>query len=273
MEAESAQGAGQAAEAVFIRQMKRRRTRLGLSQSELADRVAELGGNLYQQTIAKIEAGKRAVRLSEADTLAHALGVTVAEMLTDIGDDQEESHPRLVALHARLEQDLYRLEAELNETQRARDAATSKAVTLEAKRKEIKDQLAATREAVKRTHPVGGPRSLPQFKEGDRDVNASTLQTYKAITELRAAVREAREAAGLTLDDMREETGLSVEVLEEMEQGRKSIHMDSRTAPEWITKMARAAGIDPDPLLAKYRGLYSTDEEAGQAAWQEITPD
>ncbi|MFE3125287.1 helix-turn-helix domain-containing protein [Streptomyces hydrogenans] len=63
--------------------MRRRRAELGLSQAELADRVSALGGSMYQQTIAKIESGQRAVRLTEADVIAKALNTGVAEMLSD----------------------------------------------------------------------------------------------------------------------------------------------------------------------------------------------
>lgn len=84
-------GAGRMAEDMFVRQMKRLRAARGLSQAELAERVAKLGGNLYQQTIAKIESGQRAVRLQEADLIAQALRSSVSEMLsTAIGDDESD---------------------------------------------------------------------------------------------------------------------------------------------------------------------------------------
>ncbi|MFD5111477.1 helix-turn-helix domain-containing protein [Streptomyces sp. NPDC058391] len=82
MENEELAEAGRTAESTFLRQMKHRRIALGMSQAELAERVSALGGALYQQTIAKLESGQRALRMSEADVLAAALGVTVQDMLT-----------------------------------------------------------------------------------------------------------------------------------------------------------------------------------------------
>lgn len=108
--------AGHMAEDVFVRQMKRRRTALGLSQAQLANRITDLGGSLYQQTIAKIEAGQRAVRLQEADLIAQALRSTVSEMLAlSIGDP--ESSPETM--------DIDELIAQLKALQRRRDAYTS----------------------------------------------------------------------------------------------------------------------------------------------------
>ncbi|MFG2855665.1 helix-turn-helix transcriptional regulator [Streptomyces mirabilis] len=77
------ESAGRMAEDIFVRQMKRRRRALGLSQAELAERVSRKGGSLYQQTIAKIESGLRRVQLQEADLIAEALDASVAEMLTE----------------------------------------------------------------------------------------------------------------------------------------------------------------------------------------------
>ncbi|MCI3272117.1 helix-turn-helix transcriptional regulator [Streptomyces cylindrosporus] len=82
-------GAGHMAEDIFVRQMKRLRVAQGLSQAELADRVGELGGSLYQQTIAKIESGQRALRLQEADLIAKALRSSVSEMLAAAIDKAE----------------------------------------------------------------------------------------------------------------------------------------------------------------------------------------
>ncbi|MEU6098413.1 helix-turn-helix transcriptional regulator [Streptomyces sp. NPDC047079] len=119
MDADELEEAGRVAEDVFVLQMRRRRAALGLSQAELADRVSKLGGSLYQQTIAKIESGSRAVRLQEADLIAQALGATVSEMLTSsIGDptsspekmDIEELIARVKAAQRRREEMRRRLD-------------------------------------------------------------------------------------------------------------------------------------------------------------------
>ncbi|MFF1321476.1 helix-turn-helix transcriptional regulator [Streptomyces chartreusis] len=109
-------GAGHMAEDIFVRQMKRLRAAHGLSQSELADRVTELGGSLYQQTIAKIESGQRAVRLQEADLIAKALRSSVSEMLAaaiDKADADPEANPETM--------DIESLLARVQAAQRRRD--------------------------------------------------------------------------------------------------------------------------------------------------------
>lgn len=98
-------GAGHMAEDIFVRQMKRLRAAHGLSQAELADRVRDLGGNLYQQTVAKIEAGQRAVRLQEADLIAQALRSSVSEMLAaaiEKADEDPEANPETMDIESLL---------------------------------------------------------------------------------------------------------------------------------------------------------------------------
>ncbi|MFJ5893827.1 helix-turn-helix transcriptional regulator [Streptomyces californicus] len=92
MEDEELQEAGRSAESSFINMMRWRRAGLGISQTELAERVVQLGGKMYQQTIAKIESGQRAVRLDEAEYIAQALETTVAKMLSS-AIDREEPKP------------------------------------------------------------------------------------------------------------------------------------------------------------------------------------
>lgn len=124
--------AGRMAEDIFVRQMKRLRTAHGLSQAELADRVRELGGNLYQQTIAKIESGQRAVRLQEADLIAHALRSSVSEMLAaaiEKAEEDPEANPETMdieSLLARVKAAQRRREglaANLREARRAEEEA------------------------------------------------------------------------------------------------------------------------------------------------------
>lgn len=98
-------GAGHMAEDIFVRQMKRLRASHGLSQSELADRVQGLGGNLYQQTVAKIESGQRALRLQEADLIAKALRSSVSEMLAaaiEKAEEDPEANPETMDIESLL---------------------------------------------------------------------------------------------------------------------------------------------------------------------------
>lgn len=64
----------------FRRNVKDRRERQGLSQGDIAEAVTELGLPMLQQTVYRIEAGSRAVRLEEAAAVAEVLGNTVVEL-------------------------------------------------------------------------------------------------------------------------------------------------------------------------------------------------
>ena len=62
----------------FAANLKAARERAGLSQRQLAERMAEAGHPMPQQTINRIESGTRKVRgVGEARSLAQALGTTV----------------------------------------------------------------------------------------------------------------------------------------------------------------------------------------------------
>lgn len=254
LEAENVQVAEDNAEVVFVRQMKRRRTRLGLSQSELADRVVALGGNLYQQTIAKMEAGKRSIRLAEADTLARALGTTVAEMLAGVDVDEKESITGLAEIEATLRSRSAEAETELAQTIQAREAATVRAVELQARLKAITDQLAAVTGSLQRVQT--------QAEAGDPPIGqAGSYELYRVSVQIGMTLRDARKAAGLTLEDVHERTGLPVSTVEAMEAGGSVMYRGAKNVPVWITEMAQAVGIDDEPLLAKYREVMSPDRQ------------
>src|SRR4051794_13849870 len=63
-------------EDAFVQNMVRARTRLSWSQNELARRLRDGAGlSFHQQTVQRIEAGERPVRLSEALLIAKVLGM------------------------------------------------------------------------------------------------------------------------------------------------------------------------------------------------------
>ncbi|NEA20719.1 helix-turn-helix domain-containing protein [Streptomyces halstedii] len=69
---------------IFARRLRQERERLGISQAELARRMAVLlGTNLDSTAITRIEQQTRAVRLDEAVTAAKALGVPLITLVSD----------------------------------------------------------------------------------------------------------------------------------------------------------------------------------------------
>jgi transcriptional regulator with XRE-family HTH domain len=57
--------------------IRQRRQELGLSQAELAEKMAALGWKYHPQTVHRIESGQRKVTIGEAGALARIFGVTV----------------------------------------------------------------------------------------------------------------------------------------------------------------------------------------------------
>lgn len=76
------QGRIATAERRFGQRVRAVRTEQGRAQQDIADALAEqLGLHLHQTAIAKIEAGSRAVKMSEALAIAAVLGVHIGQLL------------------------------------------------------------------------------------------------------------------------------------------------------------------------------------------------
>jgi transcriptional regulator with XRE-family HTH domain len=70
-------GAPQGAEHHFAANLRAVREERGISQAELARRMADRGWPWHQQTVGRVEAGQRVVRLGEAKDLAAILETTI----------------------------------------------------------------------------------------------------------------------------------------------------------------------------------------------------
>ncbi|MGO2111924.1 MAG: helix-turn-helix domain-containing protein [Pseudoclavibacter sp.] len=71
-----------APESNFIANMRRRRESLGMSQSDLAAQMADLGWKTFRQaTVSRLEKGDRPLRLAEAEALAQILRSNVTAMV------------------------------------------------------------------------------------------------------------------------------------------------------------------------------------------------
>jgi transcriptional regulator with XRE-family HTH domain len=85
------------ADAVFARRLRDTRAVAGLTQQQLADRMTAAGHKMFRSQIGKIENGDRPVTISEATALADALGVTLADLATDLAATMRNS-ARIAAL-------------------------------------------------------------------------------------------------------------------------------------------------------------------------------
>ena len=67
----------------FGRRLREVRERVGLSQEKLAEKA-----KLHRTYVSSVERGKRNISLLNIERLAHALGVSMSELMPDIpGDD------------------------------------------------------------------------------------------------------------------------------------------------------------------------------------------
>lgn len=79
---------------LFARRLRQERERLGISQAELARRIAEiLGTNVDPSAVTRIEQQIRAVRLDEAVAASKALDVPLAILVAE--DPEAESEAQL----------------------------------------------------------------------------------------------------------------------------------------------------------------------------------
>ena len=68
----------------FARRLREERERAGLSQADLAGRLSDvLNDAIYHSAVARMESGKRSVKIDEAIAIADVLGVRLAELLED----------------------------------------------------------------------------------------------------------------------------------------------------------------------------------------------
>jgi transcriptional regulator with XRE-family HTH domain len=174
--ANEAEGAGRLAEDLFVRQMRRRRAALDLSQAELADRVENLGGSLYQQTIAKIESGQRAVRLTEAALIAEALGSSVSEMLSKAIGDPESSLEKI---------DIEGLLAQVHAAQRHRNEMSEKLRDARDREAQARDQAAIAQQAVALAS-MEVRRIAAQQQDADDELNHLIRISIERQSELNA---------------------------------------------------------------------------------------
>lgn len=79
----------------FVERITARRESLGISQSELASRMATRGFAFHQTTVKRIEAGEREVRFSEAIALADSLGANLADLVDLTSLEWDRAHVRI----------------------------------------------------------------------------------------------------------------------------------------------------------------------------------
>jgi transcriptional regulator with XRE-family HTH domain len=75
------------ADSIFARRLRAVRNQAGVTQKQLAGRMAARGHKMLQSTVAKIESGERPVSIGEAVQLAEVLGVDLGELITERASD------------------------------------------------------------------------------------------------------------------------------------------------------------------------------------------
>ncbi|WP_338675867.1 helix-turn-helix transcriptional regulator [Streptomyces sp. SCSIO 30461] len=124
---------------LFARRLRQERERLGISQAELARRMAALlGTNVDSTAITRIEQQTRAVRLDEAVTAAEALGVPLITLVSDnyARENEAEIQNQLAELALaeqeweRLRQKVHRITQTIQQLSAEREAFRSHALDI-----------------------------------------------------------------------------------------------------------------------------------------------
>ncbi|MGW5927725.1 helix-turn-helix domain-containing protein [Streptomyces anulatus] len=122
---------------LFAHRLRQERDRLGISQAELARRMAALlGANVDSTAITRIEQKTRAVRLDEAVTAAVALGVPLVALVSDncARENEAEIQNQLAELALAeqewemLRQKIHRIAQTIQQLSAERDAICSHAL-------------------------------------------------------------------------------------------------------------------------------------------------
>ncbi|MFJ5740103.1 helix-turn-helix domain-containing protein [Streptomyces microflavus] len=125
---------------LFARRLRQERERLGISQAELARRMAALlGTNVDSTAITRIEQQTRAVRLDEAVTAAEALEVPLVVLVSDnyARENEAEIQNQLAELALakqeweKLRQKIHRITQTIQQLSAERDAFCSHALDVD----------------------------------------------------------------------------------------------------------------------------------------------
>ncbi|MFC9756683.1 helix-turn-helix domain-containing protein [Streptomyces sp. NPDC056921] len=125
---------------LFARRLRQERERLGVSQAELARRMAELlGANVDSTAITRIEQQTRAVRLDEAVAAATALGTPLITLLSNnyARENEAEIQKQLAELALaeqaweKLRQKIHRITKTIQQLSAEREAFRSHALDVD----------------------------------------------------------------------------------------------------------------------------------------------
>jgi transcriptional regulator with XRE-family HTH domain len=121
---------------LFGRRLRGLREEAGLTQRQLADLMRAAGYKMHQTTVAKIEAGERAVPVDEAAQFADVLGIDLTQMI-NVGKG------RLVTAQLKVRSLEFRAEdyaRTLEETQVLMDHTMAQLEAARARLKELEDE-------------------------------------------------------------------------------------------------------------------------------------
>jgi transcriptional regulator with XRE-family HTH domain len=95
------QGPAETSDEIFARRLRALRETAGLTQQQLADEMSAAGNRMHRSAVAKIESGDRTVSIGEAMQFAVALGIDLADLVTDRGTHAENEKIHRARVNAR----------------------------------------------------------------------------------------------------------------------------------------------------------------------------
>jgi transcriptional regulator with XRE-family HTH domain len=137
---------------------KRLREERGWSQGKLGRKLAPLGFEMHQTTVAKLEAGGRPIRLNEAAAIAEVFGVSLWDLVHGEGPQElVNQHPQAVALRqmSKLESQIDDVSERLNGARMDQTMADARVFSLQQDRDELQQRLAEVRAEYERERKGG----------------------------------------------------------------------------------------------------------------------
>ncbi|MBA9002037.1 helix-turn-helix domain-containing protein [Thermomonospora cellulosilytica] len=84
--------------------VRRHRERLGMSQTELAKRMAELDLSWHQMTVARTESGERPLRLDEALALANIFQIPLDSLMRPVDENIQREYEAILRMVHHIEE-------------------------------------------------------------------------------------------------------------------------------------------------------------------------
>ncbi|MER6431559.1 helix-turn-helix domain-containing protein [Streptomyces sp900105245] len=277
---------GHIAQDTFIRQMKRYRKLKGLSAEDVVNQVAALGGALCVEDLHRLENGTRLLQMTEAQTLAAALGTTVEWLLGSAFQSSAPEEMKVPPTDEELQAEAKAVERRLGEVgmqlnhaamQRAQAAERAEIAKREADMAMMVQQqvMAQQSELQRQYHYLLGRIDSLRAAKGEEQILQTVLVEEEDDT-LGKQLERARVQASMTYEDVHLLTRIRPEIIEAMERDDFEVvgggsDQQAVYVRGHIRTLARAYGLAPEDLIREYDEVYADKQlPAHLREWRDL---